>query len=67
MMIKDDLELSVTKEKLAKLIAVFERSRQDASGDPRVNELSQRSIKRLMNQLTEEIVRYEAHAGQHSR
>jgi hypothetical protein len=29
--------------------------------------LSMQSLKRMINQLTEEIVRFESHAGQHSR
>jgi hypothetical protein len=63
MMLKDDLELSVTREKLAGLQEQYEATRKESGGDQHVRELTLRSFKKLINQLTEEIARYEAHAG----
>jgi hypothetical protein len=63
MMLKDDLELEVTKEKLAGLQKLYESSSRDKSGNLCTRELSLRSLKKLINQLTEEILRYEARAG----
>ena len=58
--LKNDRELEVTREKLRLLEEHHEASRRDTSGDPHVNELSLRSIKRMINQFKEEIARYEA-------
>ena len=60
--LKDDLELEVTREKLLSLEACYESVRQDSAGDVHVQELTLRSLRRLINQMKEEIVRYEAHA-----
>lgn len=67
MMLKDDLELSVTREKLAGLKEQYELASQDQNMNPLARTLTMRSIKKLINQLTEEIARYEAHAGQRIR
>jgi hypothetical protein len=67
MMLRDDLELAVTKEKLAGLQQQYELEQQDKSGSPTLHNLTLRSLKKLINQLTEEIVRYEAHTGQRAR
>ena len=58
--LKSDRELEVTREKLRLLEEHYEASRRDVSGDPHVNELSLRSIKRMINQFKDEIVRYES-------
>jgi len=63
MILKDELELSVTREKLAGLQEQYEATRQETYGNQHVRELTLRSFKKLINQLTEEIARYEAHAG----
>jgi hypothetical protein len=63
MILKDELELSVTREKLAGLQEQYEATRQETDGNQHVRELTLRSFKKLINQLTEEIARYEAHAG----
>jgi hypothetical protein len=39
----------------------YEALRNDTSDDKHVRELSMRSLKQLISQMTEEIVRYEAH------
>ena len=64
MMLKNDLELSVTRKKLAGLTEQYELACQDPTLNPTVRKLTKWSIKKLINQLTEEIVRYEAHASQ---
>ncbi len=66
MMLQNERELETTRGKLKMLEDRFDESRRDATGDAHVRELSQRSLKRLINQLTEEIVRYEAHHGRHA-
>ena len=58
--LKNDRELEVTREKLRMLQSHYEASRLDTTDDPHVRELSLRSIKRMINQLKEEIVRYES-------
>ena len=60
--LKDDLELEVTREKLHSLEARYEKVRQDSAGDAHVQELTLRSLRRMINQMKEEIARYEAHA-----
>jgi len=63
MNLKDELQLSVTKEKLSGLKERYESIRQETGGDEFVREVTLRSLKKMINQLTEEIARYEAHAG----
>ena len=52
-----------TREKLHLLEERYEKIRREQWGDDHVRELTQWSFKRLINQLTEEIARYKAHAG----
>jgi len=59
--LQDDLQLSVTKEKLSGLKECYESVRLETDGDKHVRELTLHSLKKLMNQLTEEIIRYEIH------
>lgn len=59
MSLTSDRELDVTRQKLKVLEDRFEASKQETGGDAHAHELSQRSLKRLINQLKEEIVRYE--------
>jgi uncharacterized small protein (DUF1192 family) len=59
--LKNDRELQVTREKLCLLEEHYKASRLDTTGDPYARELSLRSIKRMINQLKEEIARFEAH------
>jgi hypothetical protein len=63
MNLKDELQLTVTKEKLSGLKEHYESIRQETGGDAFVRDITLCSLKKLINQLTEEIVRYEAHAG----
>jgi hypothetical protein len=61
--LKNERELEVTREKLRQLEDHYETSCLDTSGDPHVRELSLRSIKRMINQLKEEIARFESRAS----
>ncbi len=54
-------ELNLTREKLHLLEERYEANQQDKSGDEHVRELTMRSLKRLINQLKEEIARFESH------
>ena len=60
MNLKNDRELANTREKLRMLEDTYEHTRDDMTEDAHVRELSLRSLKRLINQLMEEIARYEA-------
>lgn len=59
--LRNDRELANTREKLRTLEAMYEREREDPCADAHVRTASKRSIKRMINQLKEEIARYEAH------
>jgi uncharacterized small protein (DUF1192 family) len=41
----------------------YEKIHREKSGDDHMRELTLQSLKKMINQLTEEIARYEAHAG----
>lgn len=61
--LKDEHELLVTRGKLRLLEERLEAARQESSANPRAHELSMRSLKRTINQLREEISRFEARAA----
>jgi len=61
MMLRNETELANTRQKLRELEDRYAELRHDPNEDPRVRELTMRSLKRLINQLKEEIARYEAH------
>ncbi len=56
-------ELEATREKLRLLEERYEANKREACGDEHVRELSTRSLKRLMNQLKEEIARFESRSS----
>jgi hypothetical protein len=56
-------ELEVTREKLRLLQEHYQSRLEDPTGHTHARELSLQSLKKTINQLTEEIARYEAHAG----
>lgn len=56
-------ELQNTKKKLEELEQQYEEARQDTEGDEEVRVWELESLKALINQLKEEIARYEAHAS----
>jgi hypothetical protein len=61
MNLTSERELANTKAKLALLEECYEESRTDPDEEEHLRELSLRSLKRLINQLKEEIARYEVH------
>ncbi len=61
MSLRNDRELANTRRKLRVLEEGYEEARGDAEGDEHLRELEMESLKRLINQLKEEIARYEAH------
>lgn len=63
MSLQSQRELNSTREKLHLLEERYEATQQDKSGDEHVRELSMRSLKRLINQLKEEIARFESHSS----
>jgi predicted RNase H-like nuclease (RuvC/YqgF family) len=58
--LSSDRELTNTKRKLHFLEEAYEEARADTE-DEHLRELEMESLKRLINQLKEEIARYEAH------
>lgn len=63
MSLQSHRELQATREKLRLLEARYEASQREPGGDEHVRELSARSLKRLINQLKEEIVRFESRSS----
>lgn len=59
--LRSNKELTNTKHKLDLLEQAYEESRSDTELDKHLQELEMESLKRLINQLKEEIARYEAH------
>jgi hypothetical protein len=57
-------ELEATRDKLRLLEERYAASAREQGGDAHVRELSMRSLKRLINQLKEEIARFESRASQ---
>lgn len=62
MSIKDRDELKVTREKLNWLEKEYEAAKLRSLENPTVREWTLRSLKQTINQLKEEIVRFESHA-----
>jgi len=60
MIVDDNIQLANTRAKLRELQERFEPLRVDSSEDPRVRKLTMISLKRLINQLTEEIAPLES-------
>ena len=60
MNLQSERELDNTKRKLRMLEDSYEEARADTE-DEHVREVEMESLKRLINQLKEEIARYEAH------
>jgi hypothetical protein len=61
MSVQSHCELEATREKLRLLEERYEADKRDGGDDEHVRELSMRSLKRLINQLKEEIARFESH------
>ena len=60
-------ELEVTRNKLKTLEEQYEATRDKPGADEHVRELTLQSLKKLINQLKEEIVRYESRMSAQSR
>ncbi len=61
MELTSERELLNTREKLKRLEELYEETRNNESEEEFLRETSLRSLKRIINQLKEEIARYEAH------
>ncbi|NOS99172.1 MAG: hypothetical protein HOP29_00925 [Phycisphaerales bacterium] len=57
----DDTELANTRGKLKELEMRYAARCHETPGNPHVHDLTLQSLRRLINQLKEEIARYEAH------
>lgn len=60
MELRNDQELANTREKLRMLEEEYEATRNDSAEEAAIRGAAMRSLKRLINQLNEEIARYEA-------
>lgn len=65
--LKNDREVEVTRQKLEVLERHYEERQREPSDNPRLRELSLRSIKRMINQMKEEILRFEAHRREQAK
>ena len=63
MSLQSHRELEATREKLRLLEERYEATKREQGGDEHVRELSMRSLKRLINQLREEIARFESRSS----
>ena len=63
MELKDDFELENTRTKLRWLEESYRAHAENPAQMTQARRLTMRSLKRLMNQLTEEIVRFESRAA----
>ena len=61
MMLQNERELADTREKLRLLEESYEEVRQESGANEELREAELESLKRFINQLKEEIARYEAH------
>jgi flagellar biosynthesis chaperone FliJ len=59
--LRNERELANTRDKLHLLEDSYEELRNETGGDEELREASMESLKRFINQLKEEIARYEAH------
>ena len=63
MSLRSHKELEATREKLRLLEERYEVNKCEQSGGDHVRELSMRSLKRLTNQLKEEIARFKSRSS----
>ena len=59
--LRSEREVANTREKLRRLEALYEADEKEIGGDEELRDAEMESLKRLINQLMEEIARYEAH------
>ena len=67
MNLQNERELKVTREKLQMLEDQYVATRAKPGVDEHVRELTLQSLKKLINQLKEEIVRYQSRTSAPSR
>jgi hypothetical protein len=60
MELKNEREVEVTREKLQRLETRYNELRHEQASDPLLRELTLRSYMRMINQMKEEILRFEA-------
>jgi hypothetical protein len=65
--LQNEHELRVTRKKLEMLEATYQAAQEDTGADPHIRELELHSIRRLINQLKEEIARFESRTAVRSR
>ena len=61
MSLQNEQELTNTIGKLRHLEERYSALQKDTSEDPRVRELTMHSLKKLINQMKEEVARFKAH------
>ncbi len=61
MELKDEREVEVTRDKLRSLEARYRTIQDEPGEDAHIQELTLRSLKRMINQMKEEIARFEVH------
>jgi hypothetical protein len=66
MELNDEREVEVTREKLRSLEARYRSVSQDPGDDAHTQELTLRSLKRMINQMKEAIARYESRRSPHA-
>lgn len=59
MTLKNDIELANTRAKLARVETRYRALQDETGGDEELREVTMESLKRFINQLSEEITRYE--------
>jgi hypothetical protein len=59
--LRNNQELENTRRKLQRLEALYEADEKETGGDEELREAEMESLKRTINQLKEEMARYEAH------
>ncbi len=61
MNLRSEGERAHTRAKLARLEALYAAREHETGGDDELREVTLESLKRVINQLREELARYEAH------
>ena len=61
MTLKNDVELANTRRKLRELEDRYQARKQERPADPHMQELTLHSLKKMINQLKEEITLFEIH------
>ena len=59
MNLRNEREVANTRRKLERLEALYSAHQTETGGDEELREVSMQSLKRFINQLKEEIARYE--------